>query len=136
MIPIRETSAGVSFSVKVQPRARKNGITGTVGDALKLALTAPPVEGRANQAVIEFLAAVGGTMADRLGFRRALSLAYLILSCAYFMVGSITAPWLAPVRNVVPLTILATFILLLPALGVALVKPSVVGTTARASKEN
>jgi len=87
-------------------------------------------------AAVWFLAAVGGTMADRLGFRRALSLAYLILSCAYFMVGSITAPWLAPVRNVVPLTILATFILLLPALGVALVKPSVVGTTARASKEN
>ena len=56
MIPIRETSAGVSFSVKVQPRARKNGITGTVGDALKLALTAPPVEGRDNQAVIEFFA--------------------------------------------------------------------------------
>ena len=56
MIAIRETSAGVSFSVKVQPRARKNGITGTVGDALKLALTAPPVEGRANQAVIEFFA--------------------------------------------------------------------------------
>lgn len=83
-----------------------------------------------------FLAAVGGTMADRLGFRRALSLAYLILSCAYFLVGSITAPWMAPVRNVVPLTILSTFILLLPALGVALVKPSVVGTTARASKEN
>ena len=87
-------------------------------------------------AAVWFLAAVGGTMADRLGFRRALSLAYLILSCAYFLVGSITAPWLAPVRNVVPLTFLATFILLLPALGVALVKPSVVGTTARASKEN
>jgi len=56
MIPIRETAAGVSFSVKVQPRARKNGIIGTVGGALKLALTAPPVEGIANQAVIEFFA--------------------------------------------------------------------------------
>lgn len=56
MIPIRETSAGVSFSVKVQPRARRNAITGTVGEALKLALTAPPVEGKANQAVIEFFA--------------------------------------------------------------------------------
>lgn len=56
MIPIRETSAGVSFSVKVQPRARRNAITGAVGEALKLALTAPPVEGRANQAVVEFFA--------------------------------------------------------------------------------
>jgi uncharacterized protein (TIGR00251 family) len=42
--------------VKVQPRARKNAITGSVGEALKLSLTAPPVEGKANQAVIEFLA--------------------------------------------------------------------------------
>ena len=56
MIPIRDTSAGATFAVKVQPRARKNAVTGVLGDALKLALTAPPVEGRANQACIEFLA--------------------------------------------------------------------------------
>jgi uncharacterized protein len=56
MIPLHETAKGISFSVKVHPRARKNAITGTVGDALKLALTAPPVEGKANQAVIEFFA--------------------------------------------------------------------------------
>lgn len=56
MIPLRQTVNGITFSVKVQPRARKNAITGTVGDALKLSLTAPPVEGKANQAVINFLA--------------------------------------------------------------------------------
>ena len=56
MIPVSESAKGVSFSIKVHPRARKNAITGTVGDALKLALTAPPVEGKANQAVIEFFA--------------------------------------------------------------------------------
>jgi len=56
MIPVRETAQGATFAVKVQPRARKNAITGTVGEALKVSLTAPPVEGRANQAVIEFLA--------------------------------------------------------------------------------
>ena len=56
MIPLNETAKGVSFAVKVHPRARKNAITGTVGGDLKLALTAPPVEGRANQAVIEFFA--------------------------------------------------------------------------------
>ena len=83
-----------------------------------------------------FLAVVGGAFADRLGFRRALSLAYFILSVAYFMLGSLAAPWFAPVRNAVPLVTLVTFVLILPALGVALVKPSVVGTTARASKEN
>ncbi|MGB7554782.1 MAG: MFS transporter [Candidatus Korobacteraceae bacterium] len=86
--------------------------------------------------LVWFLAVFGGTLADRMGFRRALSLAYLILSCAYFLLGSLGAPWLAPVRDAVPLVVLATFVLALPALGIALVKPSVVGTTARASKEN
>lgn len=56
MIPVHESAKGISFAVKVQPRARKNAIMGVVGDALKLALTAPPIEGRANQAVIEFFA--------------------------------------------------------------------------------
>jgi uncharacterized protein len=56
VIPVQESAKGVTFAVKVHPRARKNAITGTVGDALKLALTAPPLEGRANQAVIEFFA--------------------------------------------------------------------------------
>ena len=83
-----------------------------------------------------FLAVVGGAVADRLGFRRALSVAYLILSMAYFLLGSIASNWLAPLRDHVPLVTLVAFILILPALGVALVKPSVVGTTARASKEN
>ena len=86
--------------------------------------------------LVWFLAIFGGATADRLGFRRALSLAYLILSCAYFLLGSIAAPWLGPVRNVVPLGALVVFVLALPALGIALVKPTVVGTTARASKEN
>jgi len=83
-----------------------------------------------------FLAAFGGALADRLGFRRSLSLAYLILSCSYFLLGSIGAPWLAPVRSALPLGALVTVIVILPAFGVALVKPCVVGTIARASKEN
>jgi uncharacterized protein (TIGR00251 family) len=56
MIPLRETAKGINFAVKVHPRARKNAVTGTSGDALKLALTAPPVEGKANQAAIDFFA--------------------------------------------------------------------------------
>jgi len=86
--------------------------------------------------MVWFLAIFGGAAADRLGFRRALSLAYLILAAAYFLIGSIGASWLAPVRNAVPLGLFVGCILMLPALGVALVKPSVVGTTARASREN
>ena len=86
--------------------------------------------------MVWFLAIFGGAAADRLGFRRALSIAYLILSVAYFLIGSIGASWLAPVRNAVPLGLFVGFVLMLPALGIALVKPCVVGTTARASKEN
>jgi proton-dependent oligopeptide transporter, POT family len=100
-----------------------------------------PLERAANLAalfggLVWFLAIFGGAIADRLGFRRALSLAYLILAGSYFLLGSIGAPWLAPVRSAVPLVVLVTFVLMLPALGIALVKPSVVGTTARASNEN
>lgn len=56
MIPLHESGDGVAFAVKVHPRAKKNAITGEIGDALKLSLTTPPVEGRANQACIEFFA--------------------------------------------------------------------------------
>jgi POT family proton-dependent oligopeptide transporter len=86
--------------------------------------------------MVWFLAIFGGAAADRLGFRRALSIAYLILATAYFLIGSIGATWLAPVRNAVPLSLFVGFILILPALGISLVKPCVVGTTARASKPN
>jgi POT family proton-dependent oligopeptide transporter len=86
--------------------------------------------------MVWFLAILGGAVADRLGFRRALSLAYLILACAYFLLGSLGASWMAPVRSAVPLLGLVAFVLVLPALGISMVKPSVVGTTARASNEN
>jgi dipeptide/tripeptide permease len=86
--------------------------------------------------MVWFLAIFGGAVADRLGFRRALSLAYLILAAAYFLIGSIGDAWLAPVRDSMPLGLFVGCILILPALGVSLVKPCVVGTTARASREN
>jgi POT family proton-dependent oligopeptide transporter len=86
--------------------------------------------------LVWFLAAFGGTLADRLGFRRSLSLAYFILSCSYFILGSLGSSWIAPLRAAVPLVVLVTVVLMLPALGIALVKPCVVGTIARSSKEN
>ena len=51
-----DDSKGATFRVKVHPRAKKNAITGEAGDALKISLTAPPVEGKANSACIEFFA--------------------------------------------------------------------------------
>jgi uncharacterized protein (TIGR00251 family) len=53
---VKDTAAGASFEVRVHPRARKNAVTGQVGDALKISLTTPPIEGRANEACIEFFA--------------------------------------------------------------------------------
>jgi uncharacterized protein len=56
MITIHDTPGGATFAVKIHPRAKKNAITGEVGDALKLSLTAPPVDGKANAACVEFFA--------------------------------------------------------------------------------
>ena len=56
MIPIRESASGATFAIKVHPRAKKNAITGELDGALKLSLTAPPIEGKANDACIEFFA--------------------------------------------------------------------------------
>jgi uncharacterized protein len=56
MFAIVETAGTVAFAVKVRPRAKRNAITGELGDALKVSLTTPPVDGRANTACIEFFA--------------------------------------------------------------------------------
>ncbi len=56
MAAIKNSPEATTFAVKVHPRAKKNAITGTVGDALKLSLTAPPADGKANQACIDFFA--------------------------------------------------------------------------------
>ena len=54
---LKQTAGGgVVFKIKVQPRASQEGITGLLGDALKLRLTAPPVDGEANQACRRFFA--------------------------------------------------------------------------------
>jgi len=57
---IRETAAGVTLAVRAQPGAKKTAITGIYGEGaaaqLKIAVHAPPVEGRANEALMEFFA--------------------------------------------------------------------------------
>ena len=58
MSVINNSSSATTFAVKVHPRAKKNALTGQTGDALKLALTAPPVDGKANDACIAFFAKV------------------------------------------------------------------------------
>ncbi len=56
MIPIQDSANGATFAIKVHPRAKKNAITGELNNVLKLSLTAPPLDGKANDACIEFFA--------------------------------------------------------------------------------
>src|SRR5581483_6353191 len=50
-----------------------------------------------------FLPILGGSLADRFGFRRSLAVAYLLLAIGYFLMGSLTAAWMAPLREQLPL---------------------------------
>jgi len=56
VIPIHESSGVVSFAVRVQPRASRDEIAGEYQDGLKIRLTAPPVDDRANEALRKLLA--------------------------------------------------------------------------------
>jgi uncharacterized protein (TIGR00251 family) len=56
VIPITASPSGIRFKIKVHPRGKENAITGVFGDALKVSITAPPADGKANKAIIEFLA--------------------------------------------------------------------------------
>jgi uncharacterized protein len=53
----RDSSDGVVFPVRVIPNAKQNQIIGVEGDAIKIRLAARPIEGRANEALIEFISA-------------------------------------------------------------------------------
>ncbi len=53
---ITEANGSVTFAVRVVPRSSRNQIVGVEGGVLKIKLTAPPVEGAANAALIEFVA--------------------------------------------------------------------------------
>jgi dipeptide/tripeptide permease len=86
--------------------------------------------------VVFFLPILGGTLADRFGFRRALLFAYLLITAGYFLLGSLAAPWMEPARHALGDKWLVLGILMIPAMGPGVVKPCVAGTTARASKEN
>jgi len=86
--------------------------------------------------VVWFLPVLGGALADRFGFRRALMFAYLVMTVGYFLLGSLAAPWMEATRQALGDKWLVFAVLMIPALGPAVVKPCVAGTTARASTEN
>ncbi|MDA8169955.1 MAG: DUF167 domain-containing protein [Nitrospiraceae bacterium] len=62
-IPFAKTGRGITFRVKVEPRSSRRKVMGIHEGALKVKLTSPPVEGKANEELIEFLA-------DLLGVRK------------------------------------------------------------------
>ena len=86
--------------------------------------------------VVWLLPVLGGALADRFGFRKALLFAYLVMTLGYFLLGSLAAPWMQAARHALGDKWLVLGILMIPALGPAVVKPCVAGTTARASAEN
>jgi len=55
-LAIQEKDGSLTFPVRVVPRAKKNEIVGVEGETLKVRITAPPVRGKANEALVEFLA--------------------------------------------------------------------------------
>lgn len=65
MAYIQPTSEGVVLRVRVQPRSSKSGITGTVGECLKVCVNAPPAEGAANKACCGLLAKAFGVSKGR-----------------------------------------------------------------------
>ena len=86
--------------------------------------------------VVYFLPVIGGALADRFGFRRALLFAFFVMTIGYFLLGSLSAPWMQSVRHALGDQWLVIAVLLIPALGPATVKPCVAGTTAKASTES
>ncbi len=59
-IPFKKTKKGISLKVKVEPRSSRQGISGVIGDTLKVTVHAPPVGGAANDELIDVLAAAFG----------------------------------------------------------------------------
>ena len=59
-LTVRDGDGSVRFAVRVQPRASRSEIVGVHGDAMKIRLSAPPVDGAANAALVELIAEVLG----------------------------------------------------------------------------
>ncbi len=73
MIPIHETARGITFQIQVLPRSSRCAVAGIQGDCLKIKITAPPVEGKANEECIRFLAAALGIKKARISIVRGLA---------------------------------------------------------------
>lgn len=86
----RRTGDGVVLRIRVQPGARRSEVVGVVGDELKVKVAAPPVEGKANEALVRFLA-------EMLGVSRR-SVAVLRGERGRSKVVEVRDPWADPTR--------------------------------------
>jgi len=65
MLTISEKDGSAVFSVRVKPGGKKNEVIGVHDGALKLSVTAPPIEGKANRAVTKFVSQLLGVAPSR-----------------------------------------------------------------------
>ena len=72
-IPFKKTKDGVVIEVKVEPRSSKKGVSGVMDNVLKVKLTAPPVEGEANEQLIEVVSELTGVRKSNIRIVRGLS---------------------------------------------------------------
>jgi hypothetical protein len=99
---IRETSVGVTLAVRAQPGAKKTAITGVYGEGpaaqLKIAVQAPPLEGRANQALVAFLAetfSVPKSAVELLNGELSRSKVFLLRGVTLSRAEALLAKWMA-----------------------------------------
>ncbi len=72
-IPFKKTKDGILIEVKVDPRSSKKGVSGIMDNVLKVKLTAPPVEGEANEQLIEVISELTGVRKSDIRIVRGLS---------------------------------------------------------------
>ena len=72
-IPFKKTKDGILIEVKVDPRSSKKGVSGIMDNILKVKLTAPPVEGEANEQLIEVISELTGVRKSDIRIVRGLS---------------------------------------------------------------
>jgi uncharacterized protein len=72
-IPYKKTKDGIVIEVKVEPRSSKKGIAGVMDNVLKVKLTAPPVEGEANEQLVEVISEATGVRKSDIRIVRGLS---------------------------------------------------------------
>ncbi len=72
-IPFKKTKDGILIEVKVDPRSSKKGVSGIMENVLKVKLTAPPVEGEANEQLIEIISELTGVRKSDIRIVRGLS---------------------------------------------------------------